>query len=181
MNQPSQNPPTPSPLKFRASFIILPLLCLLATIIISAVYYGQLPDNVTFRFDIHGNPSAEMAKTSFIVLMIGIQALLTLVAYITTSAIGNIPVLRDNTDKFKFNPGRLLALIGNMPAIIQLIMAYVLVDAVIYAKQAEHIIPLWVFAVVTLVIGGGIILVFGVPIAIKGYKAITGVEEKKKD
>ncbi|XUX01371.1 MAG: hypothetical protein TUN42_05130 [Dehalogenimonas sp.] len=181
MNRTSQNPTTPNPLKFRTNFIALPLICLMATIIISAIFYNQLPGNVTFRFDLNGNPSGEMAKTSFIALMIGIQALLTFIAYVTTSAIGNIPTLRDNADKFKFNPTRLLALMGNMPAIVQFIMGYILIDAIIYAKRAEHLAPFWIVAVAILVVGGAITLFYGLPIALKGYKAIMSVEEKKKD
>jgi uncharacterized membrane protein len=182
MNQTPQNPATPDQLKFRLGFIALPLICLLLTIIISAIFYGQLPDRVYFRFDLNGNPSGDpTAKASLILLMVGIQALFTFIAFQTTSALGRIQVLRDNVDKFLFSPTRLLALMGNMPAIIQAILAYVLIDAIVYAKNANHVIPLWIFAVATLVIGGAIVLIYGLPIAIKGYKGITSVEEKKKE
>jgi uncharacterized membrane protein len=182
MNQTPQNSTTPDPLKFRVSFIALPLICLLLTVILSAIFYGQLPDKVIFRFDLHGNPSGDpIAKASLILLMVGIQVLFTLIAFQSTSALGRVQVLRDNVDKFLFSPTRLLALMGNMPAIIQAIMVYILIDAIVYAKNADHIIPLWIFSVATLVIGGAIVLIYGLPIAIKGYKGITSVEEKKKE
>jgi uncharacterized membrane protein len=182
MNQEPQNSVSPDPLKFRLSFIALPLICLLVTVALSAIFYSQLPDSVYFRFDLKGNPSGDpVAKSSLIILMVGIQALFTLVAYLSTSAIGKIQTLRDNLDKFLFSPTRLLKLIGNMPAIIQVILAYIFVDAIVYAKNSDHLIPLWIFAVAMLIIGGIIVLIYGLPIAIKGYKGITSVEEKKKE
>ena len=182
MNQNLQNSTSPNPLKFRLSFIALPLICLLVTVGLSAIFYSQLPDNVFYRFDLSGNPSGTaIAKASLVLMMVGIQALLTFIVYITTTTIGNVQTLRDNIDKFQFNPTRLLQLMGNMPAIIQIIVVYILVDAIFYAKQTDHLIPLWIVAVGTLVIGGIIVLAYGLPIAIKGYKSITGVEEKKKE
>ena len=182
MNQAPQNSTTPDPLKFRLTFIALPLVCLALTVVLSAIFYGQLPDKVNFRFNLDGNPSGDpIAKGLFLLLMVGIQALFTFIAFQATSAIGRVQVLRDNVDKFWFSPTRLLALMGNMPAIIQAIMAYILIDAIVYAKNADHILPLWVFSVATLAIGGIIVLIFGLPIAIKGYRGITSVEEKKKE
>ena len=182
MNQTPQNSTTTDPLKFRLSFIALPLVCLALTIVLSAIFYSQLPDTVNYRFDLKGDPSGDpIAKASLIFLMVGIQALFAVVAYMATSAIGRVQLLRDNVDKFWFSPTRLLALMGNMPAVIQAIMAYVFIDAIIYAKRADHFIPLWIFSVGTLLVGGIIILIFGLPIAIKGYKGITSVEEKKKE
>ena len=122
MNQLPQNSTTPDPLKFRLSFIALPLICLLVTVALSAIFYSQLPDSVYFRFDLKGNPSGDpVAKSSLIIMIVGIQALFTVVAYLSTSAIGKVQTLRDNVDKFLFSPTRLLKLIGNMPAIIQVI------------------------------------------------------------
>jgi hypothetical protein len=68
-----------------------------------------------------------------------------------------------------------------MPAIIQLILAYVLVDAIIYARDADHLMPLWLFALITLVIGGVLIIVYGLPIVIQAYKGFSTIEEKKKE
>lgn len=178
----SQNSTPNDPLKFRLGFILFPLICLLTVIAMSAVFYGQLPDTVYYRFNMDGDPSGSpLAKGSFLILMIGLQALLTFIAYFTTSAIGNIQTIRDNVDKFLFSPTRLLKLIGNMPAIIQVILAYLFVDAIVYSKQTDHIMPLWVFAIGTLVIGGIIVLIYGLPMALRGYKGITGVQEKKKE
>jgi uncharacterized membrane protein len=178
----SQNTAKPDPLKFRLSFIALPLAVLLLTIALSAIFYSQLPDEVNYRFDLNGEPSGSpLAKASLVTLMVGIQALLTAIAYIATSSIGRAQLFRDNVENFWFNPTRLLTLMGNMPAIIQVIMAYVLVDAIVYALQANHLMPLWLFAVITLVIGGIIVLVYGLPIVIKGYKGLTSIQEKKKE
>jgi hypothetical protein len=182
MNQEPQNPVTPDPLKFRLSFIILPLLCLVLTVALSAIFFGQLPDEVHYRFDLDGNPSGEpIAKMSLMIMMVGIQGLLTGLAYITTSTIGRVQMFRDNAGNFWFNPTRLLKLMGNMPAIVQAIMAYIFVDAIVYARQAEHLMPLWIFAVGTLVIGGIFVFIYGLPIVIKGYKGFSSIQEKKKE
>ena len=190
MNQPSPktNPSTslkasaPDPLKFRLSFVALPLAVLLLVVGLSAACYGQLPAEVYYRFDTSGAPSGSpIAKTSLVLMMVGIQALLTGMAYIATRSVSNVQLFRDNVDNFWFNPTRLLTLMGNMPVIIQAIMAYVLIDAIVYANQADHLMPLWLFAVITLVIGGIIILVYGIPIIVQAYKGFSGIQEKKKE
>jgi len=182
MNQASPKTGTPEPLKFRLSFVALPLIVLLLVVALSAIYYGQLPEQVYYRFDTSGDPSGNpIAKASFIMLMAGIQAALFIAAYIATMAIGKVKLFQDNVGNFWFSPTRLLTLMGNMPAIIQLIMAYVLVDAIVYAQNASHLMPLWLFAVIVLITGGILILIFGLPIVIKAYKGFMSIEEKKKE
>ncbi len=180
MKQTSQN--APNPLKFRLSFVALPLAVLLLVIALSAIFYAQLPDEVYYRFDTSGSPSGNpIAKGSLVMLMVGVQLALFGIAYIATRSVGRVQLFRDNVNNFWFNPTRLLTLMGNMPAIIQLIMAYVLVDAIVYANQTDHLMPLWLFAVIVLVSGGILILIFGVPIVIKAYKGFISIEEKKKE
>jgi uncharacterized membrane protein len=173
---------TPEPLKFRLKFIGLPLAVLLLTAAIGAFFYGGLPDEVFYRFDTAGEPSGDAtAKSSLVMLMIGIQAVLVIVAWLATRSVGNVQLFRDNVGNFWFSPTRLLTLMGNMPAIIQLILAYVLVDAVYYAGNAGHLMPLWLFALVVLVAGGVLILIYGLPIVIQAYKGFSTIEEKKKE
>ncbi len=173
---------TPDPLKFRLSFVALPLAVILLVVALSAIFYAQLPDEVYYRFDTSGEPSGNpISKTSLMMLMVGIQLALFAMAYIATRSVGRVQLFRDNVDNFWFNPTRLLTLMGNMPVIIQLILAYVLVDAIVYARQADHLMPLWLFAVITLVAGGIVMLVYGLPIIVQAYKGFTRIEEKKKE
>ena len=180
MKQTSQS--APNPLKFRLSFVALPLAVLLLVAVLSAIFFTQLPDEVYFRFDTSGAPSGNpIAKASLVMLMVGIQLALFGIAYIATRSIGGVQLFRDNVNNFWFNPTRLLTLMGNMPVIIQLILAYVLVDAIVYATQSDHLMPLWLFAVLTLVIGGIVILIVGIPIIVQAYKGFSGIQEKKKE
>ena len=172
----------PDPLKFRLSFIILPLIITLLTATLSVIYFSRLPEEIYYRFDTTGVPSGSaVVKGTFLIMMVGVQGLLLAVAYFATASIGRVQTFRDNAGNFWFNPTRLLTLIGNMPAIIQLIMGYVLVDAIFYALQSDHLMPLWLFAVITLVVGAILILIFGVPIVIQAYKGFSSIQEKKKE
>ncbi|MEN8614372.1 hypothetical protein ABFB09_03670 [Dehalogenimonas sp. THU2] len=180
--QVSQQTANPDPLKFRLSFIALPLAVLLLTATVAAVFYGRLPDELYYRFDLSGVPSGSLtAKSSLVMMLLGIQAVLTTVACFATLSISRVQLFRDNKDSFWFNPARLLTLMGNMPALIQLIMAYVLIDSIVYALESSHLMPLWLFSLITLVIGGILIIIFGLPIVIQAYKGFTRIEEKKKE
>ncbi|MEL7562023.1 hypothetical protein [Dehalogenimonas sp. 4OHTPN] len=173
---------TPEPLKFRLKFIGLPLAVLLLTAAVAAVSYGGLPEEIFYRFDTAGEPSGDaIAKSSLVLLMVGIQAVLVAAAWLATRSVGNVQLFRDNVGNFWFSPTRLLTLMGNMPAIIQFIMTYVLVDAVYYANNTSHIMPLWLFALIVLVAGGVLILIYGLPIVIQAYKGFSRIEEKKKE
>ncbi|AKG53733.1 hypothetical protein DGWBC_1078 [Dehalogenimonas sp. WBC-2] len=172
----------PDPLKFRLSFIILPLIITLLTAILSVIFFNRLPEAVYYRFDTGGVPSGNaVTKGTFLIMMVGIQGILLAVAYFATASISRVQTFRDNVGNFWFNPTRLLTLMGNMPAIIQFIIGYVLIDAIVYALQSDHLMPLWLFAVITLVIGAILILIFGLPIIIQAYKGFSNIQEKKKE
>lgn len=175
----SQNP---DPLKFRLSFIALPLTVMVVAVAFAAVFFGQLPDAIHYRFGLDGDPSGSpAAKTGFIGLMLAVQLGLTFIAYLTVRTIGGVQLFKDNIHNFWFNPVKLLTIMGNLPAIIQLIMGYILFDAVFYALQDSHLLPLWLFSLVTLVLGGIILISYALPVVLQTYRGFNSFQDNKKE
>lgn len=172
----------PDPLKFRIRYIILPLVAFLAVVALAAAFFGQLPDEVFYRFGIDGTPSGDpTAKTGFILMMLGVQAALLFVAWLTVRTIGNVRLFHENIDSFWFDPAKLLTIMGNLPVIIQLILGYILVDAVVYAANESHLMPLWLFALIVLVVGGIALLAYGVPVVLQAYRGFNQLKDNKKE
>ena len=175
-------PQNNNPLKFRVTFIILPLAVLFLTTGLAAVFYGQLPADIHYRFNMDGDPSGEaVSKAAFAALMLGIQAVLTITAYLTVKIIGQVRLFQENVHSFVFEPSRLLTIMGNLPAIVQLIIGYILLDSIIYALQNDHLLPLLPFALVILSIGGIILIGYALPMVIRAYRNFNSYQENKKE
>ncbi|TFG46626.1 MAG: hypothetical protein E4H31_01115 [Dehalococcoidia bacterium] len=175
-------PHNTSPLKFRLRYIILPLALLVLTIVIAAIFYGQLPSEVHYRFGLDGDPSGNpVSKAALFGSLMAVQIVLLVIAYFTVRTIGSVQLFRDNINNFWFSPTRLLTIMGNMPTIIQLIMGYVLIDAIIYALQGNHLMPLWLFTVIALAGGGIVLIIYALPVVLQAYRGFNSYQEKKKE
>jgi hypothetical protein len=175
----SQNP---DPLKFRLSFIILPLAVMVIAAGIAGFFFGQLPAEIHYRFGLDGAPSGDpVSKNGFIGLMLAIQIGLTGLAYLSVRAIGRVQLFQDNVHNFWFNPTKLLTAMGNMPAIIQTVVAYILIDGIFYALNDSHLMPLWLFALITLVLGGIILIIYALPVVLQTYRGFDSFQDKKKE
>lgn len=175
-------PQNNNPLQFRISYIILPLAVLFLTAGLAAVFYGQLPADIHYRFNLEGEPSGEaVSKLVFTVLMLGIQLVLSAAAYLTVKIIGQVKLFQENASSLVFDPARLLTIMGNLPAIAQLIMGYVLLDSIFYALQNEHLMHLWLFALVVLVIGGIVLIGYALPMVIRAYRSFNSHQDNKKE
>ena len=65
---------------FRWSYIIAPLVILLLSLILVAVFYRLLPAEVAVRFDLEGNPETWLGRGATIAWMLLPQLLLVLLA-----------------------------------------------------------------------------------------------------
>lgn len=175
----SQNP---DPLKFRLSFIALPLAVMIIAVVVAVVFFGRLPDEIHYRFGLDGTPSGDsVSKSSFFGLMLAIQVGLTVVAYLSVKSIGQVKLFQENVNAFWFNPTKLLTAMGNMPAIIQIVVAFILIDGVFYALQDSHLMPLWLFALITLGLGGIILIAYALPVVLQTYRGFNSFQDKDKE
>lgn len=169
-----------SPLQFRTGFIVLPLAFFTISAVLAAAFWGSLPDEVYYRFTTGGDPGSSLvAKGSVVAVVLLIQAALLLLSFLLTWSLGRSRFFNENLKNFWFNPTKLLTLMGNMPAIVQVIIAYALLDIIIYHTQESHLVPLWLFALVTLVLGGVFILVYALPIFLQAWRGFSETDKKE--
>ncbi|MFC1916726.1 DUF1648 domain-containing protein [Chloroflexota bacterium] len=149
---------TPSgALPFHWSYIILPLAILLLSIILTAYFYRLLPTEVAYHFKLDGSPDRWLSRERITIWLLGPQLLLTLVAGAITWGITRLSVLFRQPESTWIKPGRILVLMGNMIALPQIILGFAMLDIFSYNSFQIHIMPLWVFALIIMGLGGIII------------------------
>lgn len=145
-------------LTFRWKYISLPAVILLLSIVLVAIFYPQLSDEVAWRFDFDGSPKGWLNRGMLALLMLLPQFFLVLGALATTwgmtklgRSVGQIegPV----------KPERLIPVMSNMIALPQIVLAFVMLDVFIYNVFNNHLMPIWLFVLIIMVLAG-IILTF---------------------
>ncbi|MCL0053171.1 DUF1648 domain-containing protein [Dehalococcoidales bacterium] len=141
---------------FRWSYIILPVAILLLSIILTAYFYPLLPTEVAIKVD--GPPDKWMSRNAIIAWLLTPQLLLTLLAGAITWGITKLISL------FRQGGGRgiegIISLMGNMIALPQIILCFALLNIFIYNCYQIHIMPLGIFALIVMGVGGMIIGIF---------------------
>jgi uncharacterized membrane protein len=143
-------------IKFRWTHIALPLAFLIISLILAAVFYGQLPDELSYRFQAD-SPAQEMGRTIVLTWTIVPQIVFALIAF----AIVRLTLL---TTRYLQPEGtllpRLLLVMGNMLALPQIILAYLMLDIFLYNACQVQLITIWIFALIILVLGAVILGAF---------------------
>ncbi|MBI4180566.1 MAG: DUF1648 domain-containing protein, partial [Chloroflexi bacterium] len=78
--KPIKQTTTGATLAFHWSYISLPLIILLLSIILTAYFYPRLSDEVAYRFKPDGSPDRWLSRSSIILWMLIPQLVLTLMA-----------------------------------------------------------------------------------------------------
>jgi len=171
-----------NPLEFRIGFIVLPMAFFVITAALAAVFYGSLPDEVYYRFNTDGDPNSGLVPKGTVTLVIlAVQAALLGLSFLLTYRLGKSRFFNENLQNFWFAPNKLLKLMGNMPAIIQVILAYAFLDIIIYHTEGSHFVAVWIFALATLVVGGVIMFVYAMPIFRQALRGFSEMDKDKKE
>ena len=89
--------------------------------------------------------------------------------------------LSENREILWVQPEGLLLFMGNMPAIPQLILAFALADIFSYNALDTHIMPLWLFSVIVLVIGAVVIGRFAIPVFLRALRGMNDTGGNKEE
>jgi uncharacterized membrane protein len=146
-------------LTFRWKYVLLPVAILFLTIILATSFYSFLPDNVAYRFNLDGLPKAWLGHELVTVLMLAPQFLLALAALGITLGATKLGHSGGHI-KSSVRVERILLLMGNMAALPQLVLSFVMMDIFSYNIYGIHLLPLWLFALIVMVLGGVILAVF---------------------
>jgi len=144
-------------ISFRWTYIVLPAAILLLSIILAACFYGLLPPEAAYHFA-DGTPDRWMSRGALIAWLVIPQFVLVLAAIAVTSS---TTILSTRFLQGESTPIRkLLSIMGNMVALPQIILAFAMLDIFLYNAYRIHLIPLWVFALIVIVLGSIILGIF---------------------
>ena len=141
----------------RWTYIVLPASFLLVSVILTAVFYRLLPDEVAYRFS-GGEPTLEYSRGGVIAWVIGLQVVFALISlaitWTATNASRRLQVEETNLNRSVFT------IMGNLMALPQLILLFALLDIFLYNSYQIKLISLWVFATIVLVLGGVVLGIY---------------------
>jgi len=144
-------------ISFRWRYIGLPVAIFLLSLILTAYFYHLLPGEVAYHFKA-GSPDKWMSRGAILAWMLTPQLFLVLLAGAIVWGISKLSA------QFQRTPSdwveKLLSLMGNMIALPQLILGFAMLDIFSYNAYQIHLMPLWVFALLVMGLGGIILGIF---------------------
>jgi uncharacterized membrane protein len=141
---------------FRWTFVVLPVALFIISLILTAIFYQQLPNQVAYHFQVD-SPDRWLSRGAFVAWLLIPQFLFTLLAFI---------IVRLVLSSARYWPTentlmrRLLPVMGNMIALPQLILTFAMLDVFLYNAYQIKFIPIWVFTTIIMVLGVIILGVF---------------------
>ncbi len=139
-------------LTYRWKYIMLPLAVLALSIALAAYFYHLLPAEVAFRFNADGLPENWLSRQAVTGLMLGAQLLLVLLAGAITLGIVKLSRSLEQVDRARAE--RVVLAMGNMVAPPQIVLSFVMVDIFSYNIYGSHLMPIWLFGLIIMAIGG---------------------------
>jgi len=144
-------------ISFHWKYVILPVAILSLSIILTACFYHLLPGDVAYHFK-DGSPDKWVSRGTIVAWMLIPQFFFALMAVFVVWGTTKLSTRFHQIENAVVE--KLLSLMGNMVALPQIILSFAMLDIFSYNAYQIHIMPLWVFAVIVMVLGGIILGVF---------------------
>ena len=145
---------------FRWRYIIIPLVIFALTAVLAAVCYARLPEETAYFFQDDDSPGRLAGRGVVVTWILVIQLVLLLAAGAITWGMTALSDRHVPPEGAGLRPERIITLMGNMIALPQVIAFFALLDIFSYNSYQIHLLPLWIFAVIVLVVGGIVLGVF---------------------
>ncbi|MFC1939092.1 DUF1648 domain-containing protein [Chloroflexota bacterium] len=147
-------------LAFRWSYITMPMVILLLSVILTVYFYHRLPVDVAYHFKSDGSPDRWLSRGMVTLWTLLPQIFLTLLAGAIAWGMARLSTLFRQLDSSRIKPESILLVMGNMVALPQIVLLFAMLDIFSYNSYQTHILPLWVFAVIVMALGGAVLGVF---------------------
>ncbi|MDP2729693.1 MAG: DUF1648 domain-containing protein [Dehalococcoidales bacterium] len=144
---------------FRWSYILLPLVIFLLSLAIIFFFYPRLPGEIAYHFEA-GLPDRWLRRTAIVLWMLLPQLFFTLLAGAVTWGVTRLAALFKQRETPVIKPERIILIMGNMVALPQTILAFAMLDIFIYNSYRIRLLPLWLFALIVMGLGGIILGAF---------------------
>ena len=171
--KPGQETTPSESIPFRWRYIILPVAIFLLSVILAAYFYHLLPAEAAYHFQ-DGTPDKWMSRGAIIAWMLTPQLLFALLSVAIVWGIIRLSARFQQTASSWVE--KILSLMGNIVALPQIILAFAMLDIFSYNAYQIHLMPLWVFAVIVMGLGGIALGIFFV----LAFQRALGVERVSK-
>jgi uncharacterized membrane protein len=158
-------------LVFHWSYIILPAVILLLSVILIVYFYHQLPLEVAYHFKSDGSPDKWLSRGMIILWALLPQLFFTLMAGTITWGITKLAALSRQPESSWVKPERVLLFMGNMIALPQIVLCFAMLDIFSYNSYQIHLMPVWVFALIVMGLGAIILGVFFIQAIQQAWRA----------
>ncbi len=169
---------TTETLAFHWQHVVLPVSILLLALILAAYFYHLLPAEVAWRFNADGSADRLTSRSAIIAWMLGLQLLLTLAAGTITWGMAKLGRQAAQAASGLIRPEKIILLMGNIIALPQIVLGFVMADIFSYNVYESHLMSIWIFALIVMVAGGGIMAIFFIS-AMRQAQASAGSSTKK--
>lgn len=160
---------TTARLPFKWKYIIAPVIMLVIAIIVAALYYNKLPFQMPYHFDNTGAPDGWILPQFAVMIGIGIQVVLVVISFFVIQATRRMASLV-NAGESTVKPGTIITITGNIPAFLQFVFLFLMLNLFHYAAYYKYLLPMWVFLVIIIVIATIAFIGFSVFIAVRALR-----------
>ncbi len=145
---------------FHWRYIILPVVFLLLSVILVIYFYHRLPAEVAYHFQRDGSPDKWLRREMIVLWLLLPQFLLAGIAVVLTWVAAKLMARFQQAGSSRIELAGVLSVMGNMVALPQVILCFAMLDIFSYNSYRIHLMPLWVFALIIMVLGGMVLGVF---------------------
>ena len=163
-------------LPFQWRHVAFPAIILIISLIMAACFYPHLPStDIAIRFSFDGTPANWMSREAAMAWMLGAQLFLLLLAVGTVYGMMTLSKSLGQTDEpgvGHITPQKLLFFMGNIVGLPQCVVCFAMFDSFWYSLHQAHIMPMWIFLLIVLLLAAIIPLLFIIS-AILGRRKLT--------
>ncbi|MBN1366348.1 MAG: DUF1648 domain-containing protein [Dehalococcoidales bacterium] len=157
-------------LPFKWKYILAPLVLLVIAVIAALLYYGKLPFQIPYHFDNTGAADGWILPQFAVAIGIGIQAVLVVISFFivqTTRRMATLITAGESTVK----PETIITITGNIPAFLQLVFLFLMLNIFHFAAFNKYLLPMWVFLVIVIALATVGFIAFSIFIAVKALRS----------
>ena len=145
-------------MSFRWKYVILPVAVLAISVIIAFLYL-LLPGELAYSFKT-GMPDKSDSRGVVLAWTLAPQFLFVLFAAGIVRGVAGFSHRLAPGGGTGALPARVLLIMGNMLALPQLVLTFAMLDIFIYNSYQTHLMPIWVFALIIMALGGLLLGIF---------------------
>jgi len=164
-------------LSFRWSYIIAPAIVFLLSVVLFALFYHLLPAGVAVHFDMAGNPDNWLGPEMTGVTLLAPQLFFLLMALGIAWGTTRLGRRFGWTGGGWVSAGRVVAFMGNILALPQLVILFAMLDILSYNSYQTHILPMWLFLIIVLGLTTVAMAVLGIVFFLRAKRAMSQPEE----